>query len=448
MTHRNFRYLLFCLTGLVFLCIGLTLTVIVFNPNILKPVIEQWVKRNTQRVLTINGDIQIDVYPHIEIQLNNLVLSEYQREQHQFVTIEAIYVMADLGSLLNQQVIAIDRVVVTGVSAQLVRDKDGVLNIDDLLNQPNETTPTAIEIAQAEIIRGQLSIQDEMTQQYATFDDIHLGLEQITRASIERAVLQTSLQLMRKDQRQQMDLVLQFEAREFKLNETIPIGGPVVLSIQNSAADQDLNVNLIIDRVMDIESSSKVEFQAHMRVTLMSEFQLQTARIELDTIMNAQSAGQRWRFSDLEIHAESFHPDYLRKPIHGRLAGDIEIELPCCIQTKLHGTLADSTLTIAALADMSAEPGVSFDVRLTQIDLNEWLAESTLKPEQMETARQAELSENSLTEQDFSFLKTNYLKGIIQIGTLTVDTAQLSNIRMIFAPGVEVEDPKLKHSIQ
>lgn len=144
-----------------------------FNPNDYKYYIIQTVKNKKQRTLHLDGDIKLTFFPRIGANLGRLSLSEYKSDQ-QFASVDSARVSLELLPLLSKQVV-VDEVAVSGLTANLIKYKDGTTNIDDLLgrdDKPRDSNqPVKFDIASVSIKKTSLNYRDEGTgAQYAVHD--------------------------------------------------------------------------------------------------------------------------------------------------------------------------------------------------------------------------------------------------------------------------------------
>lgn len=163
---------------------GIAYVVVTFNPNDYKPQIIQAVQDSKQRKLRLDGEIKLSFFPSIGANLSMVSLSEFRSEQ-EFASIENAHVSLALLPLLSKQVV-INEVAVSGMKAQLVKQKDGKLNIDDFLSngaapaeskpaetqsQPAAGAPVRFDIASVSVDKTALSYRDEASgAQYAVKD--------------------------------------------------------------------------------------------------------------------------------------------------------------------------------------------------------------------------------------------------------------------------------------
>lgn len=113
-----------------------------------------------QRALKIDGPLELSLWPTLGLKLGGLTLSEPGGER-EFAAIDSARIAVALRPLLSNQV-SVDAFEAAGIRANLVRHKDGTLNIDDFF--PQEKTPSAplqIDIAAIKLDAVRLTWHDE-----------------------------------------------------------------------------------------------------------------------------------------------------------------------------------------------------------------------------------------------------------------------------------------------
>jgi len=149
-----------------------------FNPNAYKPQIIQAVKDNQNRILKLDGDIKLTIFPSIGAKVDRVSLSEHKSSK-EFASIESARVSLALLPLFSKQVV-VNEVVLNGVKVHVVKFRDGKTNLDDLTGKQEnkeETRPEVgtrpdeaikFDIAGVTIENTELSYRDESTgAQYA-----------------------------------------------------------------------------------------------------------------------------------------------------------------------------------------------------------------------------------------------------------------------------------------
>ena len=176
------KYALIVLGGLVIL-IGAVLAYIAatFDPNQYKPRIVQAVKERTQRTLKLEGEIGLSFWPSIGAKVGKVSLSERAAER-EFAALEEARVALKLMPLLSGQAV-VDTVRVKGLRVNLVKAKDGKLNIDDLTGAPpGKEAPApkgagpalAVDIAGLDIENATIAYTDQATGTKLTLSKLNL----------------------------------------------------------------------------------------------------------------------------------------------------------------------------------------------------------------------------------------------------------------------------------
>jgi AsmA protein len=177
------KYALFALGGLIVLA-GVVLAVIAatFDPNQYKPQIVQAVKDKTQRTLRLDGNIGLAFWPSIGAKVGKASLSEHASDR-EFAAVEEVRVSLKLMPLLSKQAV-VDTVRIKGLRANIVKGKDGKLNIDDLAGgapagkekpAPKGAEPgLQVDIAGVEITDAAITYTDEAAGSKYTLSKLDL----------------------------------------------------------------------------------------------------------------------------------------------------------------------------------------------------------------------------------------------------------------------------------
>src|SRR5918911_770844 len=139
---KAIRISLYVIAGLVILLVlAVAIFVMTFNPNRYKGEIERLVKERTGRTLALKGDLKVAVWPSLGADVNGVALSERDPKQ-QFLSLDSAHASVALLPLLHGSVI-VDGMRVSGLKANIVKEKDGRFNFSDLTEpQPaSGTTP-------------------------------------------------------------------------------------------------------------------------------------------------------------------------------------------------------------------------------------------------------------------------------------------------------------------
>ncbi len=151
-----------------------------FDANKLKSEVTRVVKEKKQRTLELAGDVSLSFWPSIGVKLGKASLSEFNSDK-EFAALDAARVSLEVLPLLKKQVV-IDRVELSGVKANVIRDRNGRFNFDDLLakeekkqaQETADTTPIQFAVAGVKLVNAQVSYRDEQTGQVLSVSQFNL----------------------------------------------------------------------------------------------------------------------------------------------------------------------------------------------------------------------------------------------------------------------------------
>ncbi|MDC9725186.1 MAG: AsmA family protein [Gammaproteobacteria bacterium] len=127
---------------IILVIVGLIALPFVVDPNDYKQEISEQVEKATGRTLTLDGDIELSVFPWIALELGPLSLSNAKGfKAESFAKVDATQVRIKLMPLLSKQ-LEMDTVVLDGLVLNLEKNKAGKTNWDDLASPSTETKET------------------------------------------------------------------------------------------------------------------------------------------------------------------------------------------------------------------------------------------------------------------------------------------------------------------
>jgi AsmA protein len=116
-----------------------------FDPNDYKASIVKTVQEKTGRTLDLKGDIALSYFPSLGVRVNQVSLSERDRNV-EFASLDEASVAVKLLPLIANQII-VDVVEVKGLRARIERNKAGVFNFEDLKGQEKkEDKPAQLNV--------------------------------------------------------------------------------------------------------------------------------------------------------------------------------------------------------------------------------------------------------------------------------------------------------------
>ncbi|MEN4919618.1 AsmA family protein [Achromobacter spanius] len=149
------------LIGLVVLVVvavvGLAIFLLTFDPNAYKYKLEELVQERYQRTLTIDGEIELSLFPRIGLYVQGVSLSE-PNSTDTFASIESTRLAVAVWPLLSNSFV-VDHVAISGLKARVVRDKQGQFNFSNLVGGAQPVTDAPANPAEALVGAAQTAAQ-------------------------------------------------------------------------------------------------------------------------------------------------------------------------------------------------------------------------------------------------------------------------------------------------
>lgn len=149
------------LIGLVVLVVvavvGLAIFLLTFDPNAYKYKLEELVQERYQRTLTIDGEIELSLFPRIGLSVQGVSLSE-PNSTDTFASIESTRLAVAVWPLLSNSFV-VDHVAISGLKARVVRDKQGQFNFSNLVGGTPTVTDAPGNPAEALVGAAQTAAQ-------------------------------------------------------------------------------------------------------------------------------------------------------------------------------------------------------------------------------------------------------------------------------------------------
>ena len=170
---KMIKYVLFAVIGVIVLALLVAAYfAITFNPNDYKGQIIKLVQEKKERTLKIDGDIKLTYWPKIGADLGKVSLSEHKSGE-EFASVNSAKVSLAVMPLLKKELV-IDTIYVDGVKANIVKHKDGTLNIDDLLSKDKEESQFKFDIDGVHVTNSEAKYSDEGTGAKYTVSKLNL----------------------------------------------------------------------------------------------------------------------------------------------------------------------------------------------------------------------------------------------------------------------------------
>lgn len=113
--------------------VGIAIFLLTFDPNAYKNKLQEIVYARYERTLTIDGDIELSLFPRIGLSVQDVSLSD-RGNSDLFASMESARLAVAIWPLMFNRLV-VDHVAVSGFQAWVVRDDDGDYNFGDLLSR-------------------------------------------------------------------------------------------------------------------------------------------------------------------------------------------------------------------------------------------------------------------------------------------------------------------------
>jgi AsmA protein len=177
-----------------------------FDPNRYKDDVERLVKERTGRTLELKGPLEMAFWPSLGAKVSGVTLSE-RAAASEFLSLAAAHASVALLPLLRGEV-TVDRIRVQGLKAQIVKDKEGRFNFQDLMEpkpgakpaakaepkKPEEGgAPVAFDIAGITIENASIAYRDLASGQALSLSDLNLETGRIAENAQGKIDFSTAL---------------------------------------------------------------------------------------------------------------------------------------------------------------------------------------------------------------------------------------------------------------
>src|SRR5450756_183043 len=130
-------WVLLALLAIIVVAVGAY--VLTFAPNSYKAEIIESVRTHLGREIEIPGDLRLSLFPPLTLEAGQAAMYEKGRRER-FASMDRVRLRLAIGPLLSKR-LQIDGVSLEGLSVEIIRDRQGRLNIDDLIPRGPGTLP-------------------------------------------------------------------------------------------------------------------------------------------------------------------------------------------------------------------------------------------------------------------------------------------------------------------
>ena len=169
------------LVVLMLLASGVGAALYLLDVNDFKDQIVSYVKTHKQRDLVIEGDIHLNFFPTLGLDTGKMSLSQ-RNSGRTFASVDNARLYVAWWPLLRKQV-QVERIVLDGLHANLVRHPDGSTNFDDLLVPAEWMGEVQFEIDKIRVLESSLNFHDEGSGRALFFNALNLETGRLADAT-------------------------------------------------------------------------------------------------------------------------------------------------------------------------------------------------------------------------------------------------------------------------
>ncbi|WP_341232287.1 AsmA family protein [uncultured Methylophaga sp.] len=325
----------------------------IIDPNDYKDEIAAQVEKTTGRKLTLQGDIELSVFPWIALELGPLSLSNASGfKAESFASVEAAEIRIKLMPLLKKQ-LEMDTIVLDGLLLNLETNKEGVTNWDDLTKasddleqMPSDESDSAsdepssglsaVKIAGIKLTNANVLWSDASKNE--NFQLRNLNLQTDPLAPGEPTSLTTSFDLISSKPEVKAHIELESKVTVDLEKQIYALESLKLNTVANSSAMPLQQANLDLQADIHANMASELVTIQNLAINLQATGSEQNIDAEIEGLIEANLASQQHSITNLVISA-----DIEDKNLPG---GKSKLD----VTTNLIANLADETLQVNDLA--------------------------------------------------------------------------------------------------
>lgn len=395
--RKPLKYGLLGLGGLVVIALAAAAVfALTFDPNRYKGQIEDAVKEKTGRTLKLAGKLELAFWPSLGAKVGGVTLSEKASDK-EFVALDSAHASVAVLPLLHGAVL-VDGIRVSGLKANVVKDKQGKFNFSDLMESP--AGKPAAEAKPAEPAKGAVG-----------FD---IGSVRIERSALTYRDLGSGQEIALSD----------IDLSTGRIGEKA--NGKLKFSVHAKGRNPDLDakVQLAGDYRVDLPAKSYALSAVEGRVSgTLAKGPLE-AKLSMPKV---EFAGGALAVPKLQADVSLPMPDLPQKTLQANIDGSLKADLEKqSANADLVVKVDESTIKAKLALPRFSPPAYNFDVDIDKLNVDRYMSASQgAKPAaKAEPARQGQE-----TPVDLSALKGLNANGKMQVGALQVRGLKLANVR-------------------
>ena len=432
------------LVGLLVVATGILYAL--FDEAAIKRQLVEQVAAKMGRQLTIGGELGLSVWPDVAVRVGQVGLSEADG-QGEFLKLAsarlAVAVMPLLGKRLEAKQIEIE-----GLTVNLIKYKDGTLNIDDLARgkpapaaAPEATArppgqPLAIDIAGVALRKARFTWRDEASGKVSEISDLNLSTGALSGNTGSKRFSVEKLKLATQGSIGDDHFTLALETPGVLLAAGEARGDTLTFSatLENTSKKVKAKISL-----QDLAGSLDALAIRQLTFTLDGQLGEVAFKADLASAVNVNGKDKIIRLDKLagsvDISSPALPMKQLKLPVDAQLTADIGRQRA---DLALKSGLDDVHIDLKLLLEHFSPLALDFTLAIDKLDVDRYLPPKKAGSGSSVTNKAA--ASEAEAKIDLSALKRLDLKAVIKIGQLQAHKLKLSELDM----RIEAADGRLQ----
>ena len=408
-------------------CAGIVLVLVLlvayvaftFDATRIKQEAAQVVLAKTGRILTIDGDLALSFWPSLGVKVGKVALSE-RNGKDRFAAFDSAHVSLKVMPLLSKQIV-VERIELDGLKLVLMRDREGHLNIDDLLggkkDNGEKAPPPEFDVAGIGINNAQIEWRDQKSGRTLQIADLDLSTGRTAGNRDGLHIEAFKLATRGKLDADNFDLALDVPdfARKGEQISAAKIGLKASLKGATRSGEASFEVSNIEGPPQALKIGGlALDFDAQIGDKSLKGKLKSPLALDLDagTLLLADLSGA------LAFDMPGLPTRPLKLPIKGRIQSDYgKPAISGKLATQFDESHVDARFNIVAAASMNI--GIELDI--DKLNVDKYLPPATRKEEKAGDRRI-----------DLSALKGVNGSGILRVGDLQAKNLKARNVHVSF----------------
>lgn len=405
-----------------------------FDEAAIKRQLVEQVAAKTGRQLTIGGELGLSVWPDVAVRVGQVGLSE-AGGRSEFLKLASARIAVAVMPLLSKRLEA-KRIEIDGLTVNLVKHKDGSLNIDDLTRdkpapdaapeaaagKPGE--PLEIDVAGLELRNVRISWHDEASGKASEISDLDLSTGALSGNTGSKHFAVEKLKLATQGSSGPDHFVLALETPGVVLTAGEARGETLTFTATLESAGKKVAAKIALQ---DLAGSLDALTIRNLAFGLDGKVGEAAFKADLSSPVSVNGKDKIVTLAkltgSLDVSSPALPMKQVKLPMDGRLTADIGRQrADFALKTRLD----DSQMDLKLLVERFSPLALDFTLAIDQLNVDRYLPQKKAGAGGSATAK-AETG-GAEAKIDLSALKGLDLKGAIKIGRLQAHKLKLSGL--------------------